>query len=149
LDFDCRNAPSLSAPRPSLQKVFQKRLCGSSQCCPRSLPVGYGLDSSADIGSSSTQRVRTFRPVARFHVEADDSVVRIFDAQTGAKLREFGASAAKIEQLAMRPNGEAVATTHLGQRVTLWDGTGKEVLKATGRGQRVSVKESRTSRCRL
>jgi WD40 repeat protein len=70
-----------------------------------------------------------------------DSLVRVLDARSGEKLREFGASAAKIEQLAMRPGGEAVATTHAGQRVCQWDASGKKVSENAGRGERVSVQE--------
>ncbi len=70
-----------------------------------------------------------------------DSLVRILDARSGAKLRDWAAASAKVEQLAIRPNGEAIATTHVGQRVLLWDGCGKRVLEQVGRGERVSVRD--------
>jgi RNA polymerase sigma factor (sigma-70 family) len=65
-----------------------------------------------------------------------DYLIRILDAGMGAKLREFGGSDAKLEQLAVRPDGGAVATTHLGQRVMLWDEGGQKVLEQVGRGER-------------
>jgi WD40 repeat protein len=73
--------------------------------------------------------------------DTTDSLIRVIDVRTGDKLREFGASAAKIEQLAMRRDGGIVATTHVGQRICLWDVSGQKVLEKTGRGQRVSVQE--------
>jgi RNA polymerase sigma factor (sigma-70 family) len=75
-----------------------------------------------------------------------DSLVRILDARSGEKLRDWAATSAKVEQLAMRPNGETVATTHVGQRILLWDGRGKRVLEQVGRGERVSVRDRVRSR---
>jgi hypothetical protein len=65
-----------------------------------------------------------------------DDLVRVYDAATGVKVREFGEPGLRIEQLAVRPDGGAVATTHPGRRVTLWDGDGKKVLELSGRGRR-------------
>jgi RNA polymerase sigma factor (sigma-70 family) len=62
--------------------------------------------------------------------------VRVCDAGTGARLREFGRADARLEQLAVRADGGAVATTHLGRRVILWDPAGKKLLDVAGRGQR-------------
>src|SRR5262249_6616477 len=73
--------------------------------------------------------------------DADNSLVRILDAATGAKLREWGASAAKVEQLTVRPDGESVATSHAGRRVVAWNAAGKKVLEKAGRSERVSVQE--------
>src|SRR5262249_12939245 len=73
--------------------------------------------------------------------DGGESLVRILEAGTGAQFREFAGSAAKIEQLAMRPDGQAIATTHADQRIFLWDASGKKLLENVGRGKRVSVQE--------
>jgi RNA polymerase sigma factor (sigma-70 family) len=63
--------------------------------------------------------------------------IRVCDARTGAVLREFGGPDA-VEQLAVRPDGEAVATSHVGQRVVLRDGDGKKLSEQVGRGRRAT-----------
>jgi RNA polymerase sigma factor (sigma-70 family) len=68
----------------------------------------------------------------------DDYLVRVHDAATGAKLDEFARTGTPIEQLAIRPDGETVATTHPGQRVILWDRRGKKLLQQQGRSKRTS-----------
>ncbi len=68
------------------------------------------------------------------------SLVRIFDAESGAKLREFKASAALMEQLVVRPDGQAMATTEVGRRVWLWDGSPNKVRGYHGLGRRGSGK---------
>jgi WD40 repeat protein len=70
---------------------------------------------------------------------AGESRVRILDAVTGAKLGEFAVPGAPVEQLAVRPDGGAVATTQAGQRVVLWDGAGKQRAELFGRGKRTSA----------
>jgi formylglycine-generating enzyme required for sulfatase activity/dipeptidyl aminopeptidase/acylaminoacyl peptidase len=69
----------------------------------------------------------------------DDSRVLIQDAATGAKLHDFVAAGGALEQLAVRPDGEAIATTHADQRVRLWDGQGKKLLELAGRSQRITT----------
>jgi WD40 repeat protein len=71
--------------------------------------------------------------------DTEEHLVRVLDAASGAKLQEFGKSDKAMEQLAVRPDGEAVATTHVGQRVLLWDRRGKKVLQQEGRSKRTSA----------
>jgi dipeptidyl aminopeptidase/acylaminoacyl peptidase len=69
--------------------------------------------------------------------DSDDSlVVRICDSDTGAKIREFDKPDTAIEQLAVQPDGETVATSHVGQRVVLWDAKGERVSEQRGQGER-------------
>jgi WD40 repeat protein len=65
-------------------------------------------------------------------------LVRFFDADTSAKLREFGGSDAKIEQLAVSADGNVVATSHLGRRVFLWDASGKKLSEQVGLSRRIA-----------
>jgi RNA polymerase sigma factor (sigma-70 family) len=69
----------------------------------------------------------------------DSLVVRVCEAGTGAKIREFGKSDAAIEQLAVRPDGAAIATSHVGQRVVLWDAKGEKLSEQRGQGERISA----------
>jgi WD40 repeat protein len=70
--------------------------------------------------------------------DGDDFLVRVLDASSGAKLQEFKVDPA-MEQLAVRSDGGAVATSHVGQRVVLWNAAGKKVLQQVGRSKRVSA----------
>jgi RNA polymerase sigma factor (sigma-70 family) len=70
--------------------------------------------------------------------DSDQDLVRVFDAATGGRLHQF-AVPARMEQLAVRPDGQAMATTHVGRRVVLWDAGGKKQFECTGRSQRTAA----------
>jgi WD40 repeat protein len=72
--------------------------------------------------------------------QTDVSLVRVFDARSGAKLQEFESSAVLLEQLVVRPDGKAMATTDVKRRVRLSDGSGKTVQEHVGRSGRWSGK---------
>ncbi len=77
--------------------------------------------------------------VAGRHGEAEnDYLVQAWDVVTRVKLREFGGADAKLEQLAIRLDGGAVATTHFGQRVKLWNAGGKQQAELVGQSKRVN-----------
>ncbi len=77
--------------------------------------------------------------VAGRNTEAEgEYLVQVWDVITRVKLREFGGADAKLEQLAVRPDGGAVATTHFGQRVMLWDANGKKPAELVGQSKRVN-----------
>jgi WD40 repeat protein len=63
-------------------------------------------------------------------------LIRVSNAGTGAKLCEFGGSEGQVEQLAVSADGGVIATTHVGQRVAVWDAGGKKFSEQVGRGQR-------------
>jgi RNA polymerase sigma factor (sigma-70 family) len=92
----------------------------------------------AVVGMALTADGRRLVVAGRDGKEEDDRV-RVLDAATGARLREFGAEAGPIELLAIRADGEAVATTPGGRRVLVWDGAGKKALELVGRGARTAA----------
>jgi RNA polymerase sigma factor (sigma-70 family) len=67
------------------------------------------------------------------------SLVRVHDATTLAKLREFPGPDAKMELLAVRSDGGRMATTHVGRRVLLWDTLGKKLNEQVGHSKRQSA----------
>jgi RNA polymerase sigma factor (sigma-70 family) len=97
----------------------------------------FSAFKNALVGLALTADSKRFIAAGRDGGTEDSFVVRVCDAGTGAKLREFGGSDAKIEQLAVRPDGRAIAMTHVGQRVRLWDADGKKVLEQVGQGKRI------------
>jgi RNA polymerase sigma factor (sigma-70 family) len=101
--------------------LFKKSLIGFALTADGTRLIAAGRDGGADEGSC----------------------VRICDATTGALLREFSPSDSAIEQLAVRPDGEALVTSLVGQRVVLWNGIGKKLLERFGHGTRIAgfVKE--------
>ncbi len=71
--------------------------------------------------------------------DSDQALVRFFDAATGARLQQFGRVPAPMEQLAVRPDGQTMATTHATRRVVLWDAGGKKRFACVGRSQRTAA----------
>jgi WD40 repeat protein len=69
---------------------------------------------------------------------AGGDLIRILDVGSGEKVREFAAGTLDLEQFAVRPDGKAVATTHFGRRVRLWDASGKKLQEHVGQSQRES-----------
>jgi hypothetical protein len=72
--------------------------------------------------------------------QTGNSLIRVLDAESGGKLRELQASAGLMEQLVVRPDGKAMATTEVGRRVWLWDGSGNKVQQYFGRSTRESAR---------
>jgi WD40 repeat protein len=66
-------------------------------------------------------------------------LIRILDVRSGEKVREFPPGTVRMEQFAVRPDGQAMATTHVGRRVRLWDARGKKVQEHVGQSQRTSA----------
>jgi RNA polymerase sigma factor (sigma-70 family) len=95
--------------------------------------------TKALVGQALTADGKQLIAAGRDGEDVRDYRVRFFDAATGTKLREFDRPIVGLEQLAVRADGTAVATTHVGRRVILWDAGGKPILEEVGRGQRVSA----------
>jgi RNA polymerase sigma factor (sigma-70 family) len=103
--------------------------------CLREIPA-FGREL---VGMALTADGKRLIVAGRDGKTEQNSSVRVYDAATGAKLREFGDSEGVIEQLAVRPDGGAVAASFAGQRVVVWDGDGKRLTEQTGRGNRVAA----------
>ncbi|HZV03933.1 MAG TPA: sigma-70 family RNA polymerase sigma factor [Gemmataceae bacterium] len=65
-----------------------------------------------------------------------DLSVRICDAGTGTKQRELDRFDFWLEQLAVTPDGQTIATSHAEQHVLLWDAQGKKIAEQVGHGVR-------------
>src|SRR5205823_3544196 len=65
-------------------------------------------------------------------------LIRILAAGTGAKVREFEVEGG-LEQLAVRPDGGTILTSHLGRKVVVWSAEGLHVAEHAGQGQRRSA----------
>jgi RNA polymerase sigma factor (sigma-70 family) len=91
------------------------------------------------VGLALTADGKRLVAAGRDGEEGKSSGVHIFDAATMARPLDCGGVEGLVEQLAVRPDGGAVAASFVGRRVVVWDGAGKKVTEQFGRGQRGSV----------
>jgi WD40 repeat protein len=108
----------------------------------------FGVFKKALVGMALTADGKRLVVAGRDGEPGEGRCVRVCDARTGAVLREFGGPA-NIEQLAVRPDGEAVATSHVDQRVVLWNGVGKKLMELHGHGTRIGGFEKDKSPYRI
>jgi RNA polymerase sigma factor (sigma-70 family) len=74
------------------------------------------------------------RPDGRTLAGVTETSVRLWDAASGAELRELKGHQGAIEQLAFAPDGQLLATAARDRTVRLWDpATGREVRRLDGK----------------
>jgi RNA polymerase sigma factor (sigma-70 family) len=74
------------------------------------------------------------------HDEPGSDVLRVIDPTTGKTLREFARTdGAKLEQIAVRPDGQMIVASYLGREVIVWSSDGKRVAEHRGRSTRKSA----------
>jgi RNA polymerase sigma factor (sigma-70 family) len=75
---------------------------------------------------------------ARIATTGTDLAIRLWDANTGAKLRDLGRHYSPVQALAFSPDGKRLAAGGLDQLIRLWDAeSGKELVTDDGHKDRV------------